>query len=47
MRHRLESALALAREGVESLIFDATVPGRLAAALRWEGPGGGTRVLPR
>jgi isopentenyl phosphate kinase len=47
MRHRLESALALAQEGVESLIFDATVPGRLAAALRWEGPGGGTRVLPR
>jgi isopentenyl phosphate kinase len=45
MRHRLESALALARNGVESLIFDATVPGRLAAALRWEGTSG-TRVLP-
>ncbi len=45
MRHRLESALALARDGVESLVFDGTVPGRLAAALRWE-PAGGTRVLP-
>lgn len=45
MRHRLESALALARDGVESLVFDGTVPGRIAAALRWE-PAGGTRVLP-
>lgn len=45
MRHRLESALSLARDGVESLIFDGTVPGRLAAALRRE-PVGGTRVAP-
>lgn len=45
MRHRLETALALARLGLASTIFDATVPGRLAAALRGE-PVGGTRVLP-
>ena len=45
MRHRLESALALAEDGVESLIFDGTVPGRLALALRGE-PAGGTRVSP-
>ncbi|HSL83738.1 MAG TPA: isopentenyl phosphate kinase, partial [Thermoanaerobaculia bacterium] len=29
MRHRLEAALELARRGVPSLVFDATVPGRL------------------
>lgn len=44
MRHRLEAALELARRGVPSLIFDATVPGRLAAALRGEEVQG-TRVL--
>jgi isopentenyl phosphate kinase len=43
MRHRLETALDLARRGVPSLIFDATVPGRLAAALRGEAVPG-TRV---
>jgi isopentenyl phosphate kinase len=43
MRHRLETALALARRDVPSLIFDATVPGRLAAALRGEAVPG-TRV---
>ncbi|MFP3939568.1 MAG: isopentenyl phosphate kinase [Thermoanaerobaculia bacterium] len=43
MRHRLEAALALARLGVPSTIFDATVPGRLGAALRGEAVGG-TRV---
>jgi isopentenyl phosphate kinase len=45
MRHRLETAAALARHGVESWILDGLVPGRLARAL-----GGdvvpGTRVLP-
>lgn len=46
MRHRLEAALALARLGVPSTVFDATVPDRLAAALRGEAVGG-TRVLPR
>jgi isopentenyl phosphate kinase len=45
MRHRLETAVALARQGIESLIFDGTAPGRLAGALRWEAAGG-TRVLP-
>lgn len=44
MRHRLEAALELARRGVPSLIFDATVPGRLAAVLRGEEVQG-TRVL--
>lgn len=43
MRHRLEAALALARLGVPSTIFDATVPGRLGEALR-DRAVGGTRV---
>lgn len=34
MRHRLEAALELARRGVPSVVFDGTVPGRVAAALR-------------
>ena len=46
MRLRLESALELARHCVPSLVFDGSVPGRLAAALRGE-PVPGTRVLPR
>lgn len=52
MRHRLEAALDLARRGVPSLVFDATVPGRLAAALRGEEvpgtrvAGGGTPLPP-
>ena len=46
MRLRLEAALELARRGVPSLVFDGSVPGRLAAALRGE-PVPGTRVLPR
>ena len=33
MRHRLETAAALARLGVESWILDGRAPGRLAAAL--------------
>ena len=33
MRHRLETAAALARQGVESWILDGLVPGRLARAL--------------
>lgn len=45
MRHRLEAALELARRGVPSLVFDATAPGRLGAALRAEEVPG-TRVLP-
>lgn len=44
MRHRLETTLGLARRGVPSLVFDATVPGRLAAALRGEEVPG-TRVV--
>lgn len=45
MRHRVEAAIELARRGVASLIFDASAPGRLAAALRGE-DAGGTWVLP-
>ena len=45
MRHRLETALELARRGVPSLIFDGTAPGRLAAALRGEAVPG-TRIEP-
>lgn len=45
MRHRVEAALRLARRGAPSLVFDATVPGRLAAALRGA-DAGGTRVVP-
>jgi len=45
MRHRLEAALDLARRGVPSLVFDATVSGRTAAALRGEDVPG-TSVLP-
>lgn len=44
MRHRLEAALELARRGIPSRVFDATVPGRLAAALRGEEVPG-TRVV--
>jgi isopentenyl phosphate kinase len=36
MRHRLESALALARLGVPSWIFSGAVPGRLARAVDGE-----------
>ncbi|MEZ5332034.1 MAG: isopentenyl phosphate kinase [Thermoanaerobaculia bacterium] len=43
MRHRVETALDLAREGVESWILDGREPARLADALRGE-PRGGTRV---
>ncbi|HUP43640.1 MAG TPA: glutamate 5-kinase, partial [Thermoanaerobaculia bacterium] len=43
MRHRLETALALARRGIPSLIFDGAAPGRLAAALRGEAVPG-TRI---
>lgn len=46
MRHRVEAALELARRGIPSVVFDATVPGRLAAALSGADPGG-TRVAPR
>jgi isopentenyl phosphate kinase len=45
MRHRLETALELARRGIPSLVFDGTVPGRLAAALRGEAVPG-TRIEP-
>lgn len=45
MLHRLEAALQLAERGIPSLIFDGTVPGRLAAALRGEDVPG-TRILP-
>jgi len=40
MRHRLESALALARLGVPSWIFSGVEPGRLAQAVRGEGVAG-------
>jgi isopentenyl phosphate kinase len=46
MAHRLDAALALARRGVPSLIFDATVPGNVAAALRGLSVPG-TRVAAR
>lgn len=45
MTLRLETALALAGAGVPSLIFDATVPGRITAALRGDDVPG-TRVVP-
>ena len=45
MRHRLETALALARRGVPSLIASADVSGRLERALRDEKVPG-TWVLP-
>jgi isopentenyl phosphate kinase len=45
MRHRLETALELTRRGIPSLVFDGTVPDRLAAALRGEAVPG-TRILP-
>jgi isopentenyl phosphate kinase len=43
MRHRVETAWRLAREGVPSLILDGFEPGALAAALRGD-PVAGTRV---
>jgi isopentenyl phosphate kinase len=43
MRHRVETALALARRGIESWILDGRPPGALAAALAGR-PAGGTRV---
>lgn len=43
MRHRVETALALARRGIPSLIANGTTPGLLAAALRGE-PVPGTAV---
>ncbi len=45
MLHRLDAALALARRGIPSLIFDGTAPDRLERALRGERVMG-TRVLP-
>lgn len=45
MLHRLDTALALAAGGVESLIVDGTVPGLLAGALAGEAVPG-TRVPP-
>ena len=44
MRHRVESALALARLGVPSLLANGLTPGLLAAALAG-GPVAGTEVL--
>jgi len=43
MRHRVDTALALAKLGVESWILDGREPGALAAALAGR-PAGGTRV---
>ncbi|HVT58834.1 MAG TPA: isopentenyl phosphate kinase [Thermoanaerobaculia bacterium] len=43
MRHRVETALALARRGIPSLIANGTVPGLLERALRGE-PVPGTEV---
>ncbi len=45
MRHRLETALALAEKGTPSLVFDGTVPGRVEAALAGE-EAGGTMISP-
>ena len=45
MRHRLETTLALAREGVPSLIASAAVEGRLERSLRGRDVPG-TWVLP-
>ena len=45
MRHRLETALALARDGVSSLIAGGEAPGRLEGALRQQAVPG-TWVLP-
>lgn len=45
VRLRVDTALELARRGVESWIFDGTIPGALASALRREGKVG-TRVPP-
>ena len=45
MRHRLESALQLARLGVASRVADGRVPGLLSAALSGEVVGG-TVILP-
>jgi isopentenyl phosphate kinase len=46
MRHRVETAWRLARDGVPSLILDGLEAGVLARALRGE-PAGGTRVDAR
>lgn len=43
MRHRLAAVLELAERGVESVLFDGRVPGRLGAVLRGE-PVPGTTV---
>jgi len=45
MLHRLEAALELAEREIPSLIFDGSVPGHVAAALRGD-PVPGTRVFP-
>ncbi|MEM9558071.1 MAG: isopentenyl phosphate kinase [Acidobacteriota bacterium] len=45
MRHRLDTARALVRLGVESWIVDGSVPGVLAAALRGDAAAGGTRCI--
>ena len=48
MRHRLETAAALARLGVDSWILDGLVPGRLARALAGgEVPGTHVAVAPQ
>ena len=44
MRHRVETALALARLGIPSLLANGLVPGLLERALRGE-PVAGTEVL--
>lgn len=44
MRLRLETARALARQGVESLLLDGRIPGRLAQALAGQ-PVPGTRII--
>lgn len=45
VRLRVDTALELARSGVESWIFDGTTPGALASALRREGRVG--TLVPR